>query len=122
MIKLVEIFQSMISGQVATAVFLLSGYLLDKKISPNVANLIALIIGGIINFFLQSLTFTGKASFELWTILKFMFTDSIIFIFEEYSFIKFHKKFENNTVARLIIAAIGFILISYPLRKFFVFK
>ncbi len=122
MIKFSEIFQSMFSGQIATVVFLLSGYLLDKKIPPDIANLISLFIGGIVNFFLQSLTFTGAATFNLWTILKFIFTDSILFVFEEYSFIKFHKEFENNTLARLVIAAIGFIIISFPLRKFFVFN
>jgi putative flippase GtrA len=122
MIKFNEIIKSMFSGQIATVVFLISGYLLDKNIPPDIANLISLFIGGIVNFFLQSITFTGKASLNILHVIKFIITDSILFLFEESSFIEFHKYFENNTLARLVISSIGFIFISFPLRKFFVFN
>lgn len=117
-----EIIKSMIGGQIATIIFLIVGYVVDKHINPNISNVIALICGGIANYFMQSIVFKSKNKFNSSTITKFIIVDVMLYTYEELSFIYFHDKFPNNTLARLVIATIGFVFISFPLRKFYAFN
>ena len=117
-----EIIKSSLSGQFATLIYLLCGYELDKVINHDISNLISLIIAGIINFVFQSKIFMNeKIVFTTLLIVKYIFVDAVLYTFNELMFIKFDD-YENSTLIRIIIAALGFILISYPLRKYFVFK
>ena len=45
-----EIIKSIFGGQISEFTYLVSGYVMDKFINPSYSNLIALLLGAIVNF------------------------------------------------------------------------
>ena len=127
-----QIGLSAFSGTTATISYLLIAHFLDLFMNPRTSNIISLIIGAIINYFLQCYSFTG--GLKLPFISKFVILEALIIGFTQLGLIIFFDynliKRENlpiwlqkyyNTIIRTIVAAIGFFIISFPLRKFWVF-
>ncbi len=124
MVNIMEVIKSMFGGQMAEGTYLASGFVMDKLINPDISNVIALLLGGIVNFLFQKHAFL-KHSMTLIILVKYIIVDVILYTYSELSFINFEKKIKppiNNTILRICIGIIGFIFISFPLRKYFVFR
>lgn len=127
-------FQSAGSGMIATIVFLSVSYILDKRINVSTSNLIALLIGAVINFILQSFIFLDKTLLNFNHITKYIFAEIIILSADQLldSYLLENKKkyisyfphqFQKyyNTIIRLIVAALVWMLIAFPLRNYWIF-
>ena len=134
MIKTInEIFKSGSGGVISTGLYILIAHYLDKLIDAKTSNAIALIASGIFNYIIQSVVF---ASDKIGTnIDKFMVLQFIILIPNQVVvnyFINNKDKYIEklpkllrryyNMIIRIIIASIIFIVISYPIRKYWVFR
>lgn len=123
-----ELLISMSGGICSEISFLTTGYLLDNVINTDVSNFIGLIIGGIINFIFQKGAFLNNSLTYL-IIIKYLIVDLILYAYLEFSYIYFENKIHkvnkaivNHTTLRIILSIIGFIFISFPLRKYFAFS
>ena len=127
-------FQSAGSGMIATIVFLSVSYILDKRINVSTSNLIALLIGAFVNFILQSFIFLDKTLLNFNHITKYIFAEIIILSADQLldSYLLENKKkyisyfphqFQKyyNTIIRLIVAALVWMLIAFPLRNYWIF-
>ena len=127
-------FQSAGSGMIATIVFLSVSYILDKRINVSTSNLIALLICAVINFILQSFIFLDKTLLNFNHITKYIFAEIIILSADQLldSYLLENKKkyisyfphqFQKyyNTIIRLIVAALVWMLIAFPLRNYWIF-
>jgi len=132
--SLQQLFFSMFSGTSSTLVYLGLGHILDFIMNAKYSNFIALITGGVLNFFMQSYTFSGKTGIHNNNLTKYLIAEIFIimgsqlgvsyFLDEKHidqnklpSFL--HKYY--NTIVRLVVASLVFIFISFPLRKLWVF-
>ena len=122
-LKYDEIIKSVIGGQMAEGTFLFSGYIMDKYINPDISNFIALLIGGIVNFLFQKNAFLSKGILlTQLMVIKYIIVDIILYVYSEYAFVKLQSELDiGDTYLRLIIGGIGFLIISYPMRKYFAF-
>ena len=132
--SLQQLLFSMFSGTSSTLVYLGLGHILDFIMNAKYSNFIALITGGVLNFIMQSYTFSGKTGIHNNNLTKYLIAEIFIimgsqlgvsyFLDEKHidqnklpSFL--HKYY--NTIVRLVVASLVFIFISFPLRKLWVF-
>ena len=121
-------------GIFSTCIFLLGGYILDSFMNPKYANFIALLISAVINFVMQMRVFINKRGFDNRIIKKYMVAEIIIITLSQLGLIYLidHKKDYikrlpkeiqpyYTTAARIIASSTVFFLISFPLRKLWVF-
>jgi uncharacterized protein YacL len=130
--------QIILSGSgsaLSTSAHLIISHLLDFVIDDTVSDIIGLIVGFFINFYLQSNAFLKKVKYDK-TLYKFILSEFIvIYIFHiSYKYLRendtiinkyineyINKKWKNTTI-RIIVGIIQFFIISFPMRKFLVFK
>lgn len=125
-----QLFFSGGSSAISTSSHLILSHFLDFVIDDNISDIIGLIVGFTINFYLQSHTFISKVKYGN-TVLKFILAELFIIIVYHlgYRYIKKHdtiiKKWISekyrNTFIRILVGVLEFIFISFPLRKYFVF-
>ena len=127
-------FQSAGSGMIATIIFLSVSYILDKRINVSTSNLIALLIGAFVNFILQSFIFLDKTLLNFNHITKYIFAEIIILSADQLldsHLLENKKKYISyfphqfqkyyNTIIRLIVAALVWMLVAFPLRNYWIF-
>ena len=125
---------SAVGGFFSAGVFLLAGYLLDDLMHPEYANFIALLIGGVTNFVLQKRAFTSKGGSPNLVIGKYVASETTIIMFNQLGLVYLIERKKDyvkrlpkgmrpyyTTIARIIVALIVFLFLSFPLRKLWVF-
>ena len=125
---------SAVGGFFSAGVFLLAGYLLDDFMNPEYANFIALLVGGVTNFILQKLAFTGEGGSPNIVIGKYVASELTIIIFNQLGLVYFIKRKKDytkklpkearpyyTTIARIVVALVVFLFLSFPMRKLWVF-
>jgi len=123
--------KSMTAGAFVSVVVLAIAAFLDTLINPKMANVISLLIGLVINFVLQQMVFVTNASTHL---VKYIIADILILGSNQYmvSYLidnanKYKSRLDEklkpyyNTLSRIVVGAIIWIILSYPLRKYWVF-
>ncbi len=129
-----QIILSGVSGALATSTYLLSGHILDFYMNPKYSNVIALLIGAIFNFILQSRVFLPNAKFNQPLIIRYVISEILIMFLCQWGVIyfidhkdhyikklpKYFRKY-YNTVARSITSMMVFVAVSFHLRKQWVF-
>ena len=127
-------FLSAGSGIIATTIFLSLSFILDKVINKYLSNLISLLVGAVLNFILQKDVFLDKNLLKVNHIIKYLIAELIILgsdqILDSY-FLKNRKKYISyipvslhkyyNTIVRLFISGLVWMLISFPLRNYWIF-
>ena len=127
-----ELFRSALGGTISTGIFILTAYFLDYSMNPKLSNLIGVILGGIFNFIFQSIAFTGKI--KLSSSFNFLLSEiillgatqlGVVYLFDHKLIKKkslpiWSQKY-YNTIVRLIVVTFGFVFISFPIRKWWVF-
>ena len=122
MIDFKEISKSYCAGAVSGVTYLFVAYILDKSCGPQLANFIGLICGGILNFFLQSFVFNFFKKIDKNVIWKFIVTEVMVIISVQMLFMLIYKKKKYNSfVVRILISIFVGLVISYPMRKLWVF-
>ena len=129
-----QITLSGVSGALATSTYLLSGHILDFYMNPKYSNVIALLIGAIFNFILQSRVFLPSSKFNRPLIIRYIISEILImalcqlgvtyFIDHKDRYIKKLPKYFRkyyNTVARSVASMLVFVTVSFHLRKRWVF-
>ena len=130
---------SMMGAGASSTLYLVLARVMDEFINRDVSNLIALLIGSFVNFFVQRKTFMEKVGTSKSILMKYAFVEISLIItqqlgvtyvlnnkkeyLEEYfkNYPEFIKK-EYNTIARIFVASTIFIVASFPLRHMWVFK
>ena len=128
-----QIFLSIGGGTTSTLTYLTIAYLLDYIINPKISNIIALFLGAVLNFIFQSNVFLTKSLTQS-HIYKYIIVEMSIILSNQLSVMygvdnknkyityipeKYQKYY--NTIMRIIVSAIVGIVISFPLRKYWVF-
>ena len=117
------IIKSSIGGSTSQLFSILISYFLDKKINLKLSNLIGNFLGIILNFLFQIKTFKSENN-NFHKFLNFVIQEFLTIISNQILFIYILKNFKkiNTTLLRILIATFIFFVVSYPLRKFWVFK
>ncbi|MBM10173.1 MAG: hypothetical protein CMF69_11495 [Magnetovibrio sp.] len=142
----IQLVLSAILGFAAEICYLLTSFLIDKtkSVSIYVSNFIGLMVDVILDFILQSLLFLGFVSIQPAVIFKFIifrifdtFIRQILYVFSmKFKFVQKYihnqpPKDDNNPIPeflryrhshiRYLIILICFFILTFPLRKYFVF-
>ena len=126
---------SIIAGGTVSVIVLIIGAILDKYMSPKLANIIALLIGMCINFFLQQLIFVeGHLTETKAQMYRYAIADIVILGSNQwlFTYLIHHEdmykpylpdslKDHYNTISRTLVGGLIWILFSFPLRKYWVF-
>ena len=126
MISVEFIFVSLTTAFTSILYLLLSGFL-DNYISPIISNGIGLIIDVTLDYIFQSYIFLKKLNITKNLIDKFIISKIISTLSSQILFIIYIKFFNNKkkiniTYVRIIISSLVFLLIVFPLSKFYVFN
>jgi putative flippase GtrA len=127
---------SVLAGATVSIVLLAVAAVLDNYMDAKVSNMISLLIGMCVNFFLQQMIFVkGLPTDTTQQMIRYAIADIIILGSNQLSMNYLidneddYKKYlpENfqeyyNTICRMIVGGIIWILFSFPLRRFWVFK
>lgn len=120
--NLKEFSKSNGAGFVAGLLYILVSKLLDKKIGPRLSNIIGLVTGSVVNFVLQSYIFNCINKMNKYICGKFIASELIIMLCNQVIFLSVYRKKFNTTITRIIVAIIVSFAVSFPIRKFWVFK
>ena len=117
------IIKSSIGGSISQLFAIIISYFLDKKINLKTSNLIGNFLAFILNFFLQIKTFQSKNN-KIIKFFNFGIQEFLTIISNQFLFIYILNNFKkiNTTLLRILIAIFIFFVVSYPLRKYWVFK
>ena len=126
---------SVVAGGIIVIVVVVIGAILDMYMNPKLSNIISLVIGMFINFFLQQTIFVEGALTETRSqIYRYVVTDVVILgsnqwlftylienedIYADYLPNYLQEHYES--VCRVIVGGIVWIMFSFPLRKYWVF-
>jgi len=128
------IIYSALGGFVASFVYLIVAYVLDFIMKANTSNLVSLLITAFINFILQFKTFMKRKKANTNILIKYIITTildiigtqvGVMYLLKHKDY--YSKKLPNylkehyNTIVRIIISTLLFFLVSFPLRKYWVF-
>ena len=127
---------SVLAGATVSVSLLAVAAVLDKYMDAKISNMISLLIGMCINFFLQQMIFVkGLPTDTTQQMIRYAIADIIILgsnqlsmnylIDNEDEYKKYlPEDFQEyyNTICRMIVGGIIWIIFSFPLRKFWVFK
>ena len=125
---------SMLSGTTATLLYLSTAFILDIFINNKISNMIALFAGACLNYILQYKTFMSKTVLSYTILMKFIVSEvlvlgsaqlSVSYLLDKKNKYK-HKLPANlqeyyNTIVRILVAWVVFVIISFPIRNYWVF-
>ena len=126
---------SILAGGSVTVIVLVVGYILDQYMDPRVANIIALIIGMGINFFLQQMIFVeGHLTDTTAQMYRYGMADVVILGSNQWLFtwlLQHEDMYKHylpdylqdhyTTVCRTLVGSLIWMIFSFPLRKYWVF-
>tara|TARA_Y100000389_G_C17302800_1_gene433828 strand:+ start:442 stop:813 length:372 start_codon:yes stop_codon:yes gene_type:complete len=119
------IIKSSLGGSLSQLFAIAISYGLDSKINIKSSNLIGNILGFILNFFFQLETFRIKKQ-KTKKFFYFGIQEALTILVNQILFIYILNNYKNErnnpTMVRIAIATIVFFIVSYPLRKWWVFK
>jgi putative flippase GtrA len=127
---------SVIAGATVSIFLLAVAAVLDKYMDAKDSNMISLLIGMCLNFFLQQMIFVkGHPTNTGHQMIRYAIADIIILGSNQLSmnylldnedkykqYLPENLQEEYNTVCRMIVGGIIWVIFSFPLRKFWVFK
>ena len=138
--ELVKMVKSMMGGGTAAIIFVSTSYVLDKIMNAKLSSALALLVGAICNFYMQQRAFlnTSKADMKFgrrYICLEIIILGCCLFgvnmlldrkkeiqsavTMNTETLEKFDKYY--NTMVRIIVAMIVFVVISFPVRRYWVF-
>ena len=141
-----QFFLSAVLGGVAEVCYLLTSYIIDTTglVSHAVSNFLGLLVDVFLDYFLQSLIFLGSGQLRFWTVSKFLiyrlldtFVRQILYIYAlKFPFVQKYlageKKqdqdsnvpkflWHRQTHLRYIIVLLVFFVLTFPMRKYWIF-
>jgi len=141
-----QFFLSAILGGVAEICYLLTSYIIDTTglVSHAVSNFLGLLVDVFLDYFLQSLIFLGSGQFRFQTASKFLlyrildtFVRQILYVYalkrpfiQKYLAGEKKRDKDNNvpkflwhrqTHLRYIIVLLVFFVLTFPMRKYWIF-
>ena len=122
----VEFILVSITTAFSSILYLILSRYLDNFISPIISNAIGLIIDISLDFIFQSYIFLNKINFKDDTLHKFIISKIITTLSSQTLFVIYMKYFNNRnlnlTIVRFVISSFVFMMLVYPLSKFYVFN
>lgn len=122
----VEFILVSITTAFSSILYLIISRYLDNFISPIMSNAIGLIIDISLDFIFQSYIFLNKINFKDDTLHKFIISKIITTLSSQTLFVIYIKYFNNRnlnlTIVRFVISSFVFMMLVYPLSKFYVFN
>ena len=130
-----ELLISVVIGLTTALIVISIGFILDKYLSGETSNLIALIIGLLCNYIMQDLVFDKKFRSFKSKVFRYIIADTIILTSNQYMMTyliqnedKFKDYLPDNlqsnylSVCRIFVGFIVWIVISFPIRKYWVYN
>ena len=117
-----EYSKSNTAALTAGLTYILISKLFDKITGPRISNIIGLLSGSTINFIMQTYIFKCEDKITQKLCMKYLISELIINSANQILFLSIYDKKCDITLTRIIIALIIGICVSYPLRKYWVFK
>ena len=127
-----KFIESSIVGILSTVIGQLGvSYYLDPMVGTHMSNIIGLVIEAILDFFGQEYAFTGKTTTSAEITKKFIIGKVISITLSQLLFLLILPKLKlvrsifgnwTLTAGRLFVGSVIFLIITYPLRKYWVFK
>jgi putative flippase GtrA len=128
-------FLSIIAGGITSLIAIGISALLDKVMKSTISNFIGVLIAMCFNFIWQHFIFVGKMkSISTLFLIKYLLADVIILGSAQLLFIltqkykdtiidKFPDEYKEyyNSIMRLIISSVIWVIFSFPLRRYWVF-
>ena len=122
----VEFILVSVTTAFSSILYLIISRYLDNFISPIISNAIGLIIDISLDFIFQSYIFLNKINFKDDTLHKFIISKIITTLSSQTLFVIYMKYFNNRnlnlTIVRFVISSFVFMILVYPLSKFYVFN
>lgn len=123
-------------GGVNVVIYLTICKMFDHYMSENASNMVGLIIDFVLNYLSQQLVFYGKIMFKKDLMYRFFIGNTIsiaaaqlLFVYGRPIYMKIMKRYphivKSNyrvTLWRYISNVMVYLLVTFPLRKFFIFK
>jgi hypothetical protein len=123
-------------GGVNVVIYLTICKMFDRYMSENTSNMLGLIIDFVLNYLSQQLVFYGKIMFRKDIMYRFaignsisIITQQVLFVYGRPMYMKIIKRYphivKSNyrvTLWRYISNVMIYLLVTFPLRKFFIFK
>ena len=129
-----KIAMSILSGSTATLLYLSVAFILDRLMNDKTSNMVALLAGACLNFILQRKTFMEKTVSSQAVLMKFIISEVLILGSAQMgvaSLLDNKQKYQQklpvalqkyyNTIVRMFVATVIFVLISFPIRNYWVF-
>jgi len=131
---------SAIVGGVLVIIYLSITDILDKYMSVNISNIVGLIIDYALNFVAQQYVFYGKVSLDKKVVNRFIIGNTLSMGCTQATFVygrKYYNKLVEKiiektniklsdsakiTIWRYLSNALMFLLVTFPLRKYYIFK
>uniref|UniRef100_A0A6C0C0J6 GtrA-like protein domain-containing protein n=1 Tax=viral metagenome TaxID=1070528 RepID=A0A6C0C0J6_9ZZZZ len=127
---------SAIVGGVLVIIYLSITDILDKYMSLNMSNIVGLIIDYVLNFVAQQYVFYGKVHLHKKVVNRFMIGNTLSMGFTQAMFVygrkHYNKLIEKTNIKlsdsvkisswRYISNALMFLIVTFPLRKYYIFK
>lgn len=135
-----QAFLSAVVGGVLVVIYLSITDVLDNYMSVNMSNIVGLIIDYTLNFIAQQYVFYGKVRLHTKLVHRFIVGNTLSMGCTQFAFVygkKYYDKFIEKviektniklsddmkiTIWRYLSNALMFLLVTFPLRKYYIFK
>ena len=117
------------AGSIASITYYMISYWLDHYVSYNLSNMIGLLGDACIDFMLQELVFLSRIVVHKYILIKFIIGRSIFIMLNMGLFnvvepmLRGNKRKKYNVlILRIVLNFILFVLVLYPIRKYFIYN
>ena len=117
------------AGSIASINYYMISYWLDHYVSYNLSNMIGLLGDACIDFMLQELVFLRRIVVHKYILIKFIIGRSIFIMLNMGLFnvvepmLRGNKRKKYNVlILRIVLNFILFVLVLYPIRKYFIYN
>ena len=117
------------AGSIASITYYMISYWLDHYVSYNLSNLVGLIVDAGIDFMLQELIFLKHVVLQKYIVIKFIIGRTIfimlnigLFNLVEPMIRETKSKKYNVLLLRIVLNFLLFVLVLFPIRKYFIYN
>ena len=120
---------SMGAGSIASVSYFITSFCLDHYVSYNLSSVVGLVVDAVLDFMLQELVFLRRIVLQKYILIKFVIGHTIFITLSLGLFNLIEPMIRENKIKkynvlllRVIVNFILFVLVLYPIRKYFIYN
>ena len=124
-----QMLLSMGAGSIASVSYFITSFWLDHYVSYNLSSVVGLVVDAVIDFMLQELVFLRRLVLQKYILIKFVMGRSIFIALSLGVFNVIEPMIRENKIKkynvlllRVVVNFILFVLVLYPIRKYFIYN